>query len=48
MNEDGLNGLLKDKFEIGGEVVWPLGLWAAKLLLPTNPRLDAGISFILS
>lgn len=43
MNDDGLHGLLKDKFEIGGEVsvaAGPLGRTAAAT---TNPRMDAGI-----
>src|ERR1051326_318542 len=43
MNESGLNGLLKHKFELGGEVgaaSGPVGRGAAA---STNPRLDAGI-----
>ena len=43
MNEDGLKGLLEDKFELGGEagiVAGPIGREAAA---STNPTLDAGI-----
>jgi lipid-binding SYLF domain-containing protein len=43
MNDDGVKGLLKDKFELGGEagvVAGPVGREAAA---STNPRLDAGI-----
>jgi len=43
MNEEGLKGLLKDKFELGGEagvVAGPVGREAAA---STNPRLNAGI-----
>jgi lipid-binding SYLF domain-containing protein len=43
MNEDGVKGLLEDKFEIGGEagvVAGPVGREAAA---STNPTLDAGI-----
>lgn len=43
MNEDGVKGLLEDKFEIGGEagiVAGPIGREAAA---STNPTLDAGI-----
>ncbi len=43
MNEDGVKGLLEDKFEMGGEagvVAGPVGREAAA---STNPTLDAGI-----
>jgi len=43
MNEDGVKGLLEDKFELGGEagvVAGPIGREAAA---STNPTLDAGI-----
>ncbi|HET6890393.1 MAG TPA: lipid-binding SYLF domain-containing protein [Pyrinomonadaceae bacterium] len=43
MNEDGIKGLLEDKFELGGEagiVAGPIGREAAA---STNPTLDAGI-----
>ena len=43
MNEDGIKGLLEDKFELGGEagiVAGPVGREAAA---STNPTLDAGI-----
>jgi lipid-binding SYLF domain-containing protein len=43
MNEDGVNGLLKDKFEFGGEAgvaAGPVGRTAAA---STNARLQAGI-----
>jgi len=43
MNEDGLNGLLKDKFEIGGEVGVAAGPVGREASASTNPRLDAGI-----
>ena len=43
MNEDGLNGLLKDKFEIGGEVGVAAGPVGREAAASTNPRLDAGI-----
>ena len=43
MNDDGVKGLLEDKFELGGEagvVAGPVGREAAA---STNPTLDAGI-----
>src|SRR5439155_9019698 len=43
MNQDGLNGLLKDKFEIGGEVGVAAGRVGREAAASTNPRLDAGI-----
>jgi len=43
MNEEGLNGLLKDKFELGGEVSVAAGPVGREAAASTNPRLDAGI-----
>jgi lipid-binding SYLF domain-containing protein len=43
MNEEGLNGLLKDKFEIGGEVGVAAGPVGREAAASTNLRLDAGI-----
>ena len=43
MNEAGLNGLLKDKFEIGGEVGVAAGPVGREAAASTNPRMDAGI-----
>src|SRR6266478_224857 len=43
MNEAGLNGLLKDKFELGGEVSVAAGPVGREAAASTNPRLDAGI-----
>ena len=43
MNESGLNGLLKDKFEIGGEVGVAAGPVGREAAASTNPRMDAGI-----
>lgn len=43
MNESGLNGLLKDKFELGGEVSIAAGPIGREASASTNPRLDAGI-----
>ncbi len=43
MNPDGLNGLLKDKFEIGGEASVAAGPVGREAAASTNPRLDAGI-----
>src|SRR6185295_17274664 len=43
VNQDGLNGLLKDKFEIGGEVGVAAGPVGREAAASTNPRLDAGI-----
>ena len=43
MNESGLNGLLKDKFELGGEASIAAGPVGREASAATNPRLDAGI-----
>ncbi|HEU0252719.1 MAG TPA: lipid-binding SYLF domain-containing protein [Pyrinomonadaceae bacterium] len=43
MNPDGLNGLLKDKFELGGEASVAAGPVGREAAASTNPRLDAGI-----
>jgi lipid-binding SYLF domain-containing protein len=43
MNEDGVNGLLKDKFEIGGEVGVAAGPVGREAAASTNLTLDAGI-----
>lgn len=43
MNQEGLNGLLKDKFEMGGEVGVAAGPVGREAAASTNPRLDAGI-----
>lgn len=43
MNEDGVNGLLKDKFEMGGEVGVAAGPVGREAAASTNLRLDAGI-----
>lgn len=43
MNDAGLNGLLKDKFEIGGEVGVAAGPVGREAAASTNPRLNAGI-----
>jgi lipid-binding SYLF domain-containing protein len=43
MNQDGLNGLLKDKFEIGGEVGVAAGPVGREAAASTNLRLAAGI-----
>jgi len=43
MNEEGLNGLLKDKFELGGEVSVAAGPVGREAAASTNPRLNAGI-----
>jgi lipid-binding SYLF domain-containing protein len=43
MNEAGLNGLLKDKFEVGGEVGVAAGPVGREAAASTNLRLDAGI-----
>lgn len=43
MNQDGINGLLKDKFELGAEVGVAAGPVGRELAASTNPRLDAGI-----
>lgn len=43
MNQDGLNGLLKDKFELGGEASIAAGPVGREAAASTNLRLDAGI-----
>lgn len=43
MNQSGLNGLLKDKFEMGGEVGVAAGPVGREAAASTNLRLDAGI-----
>ncbi|MCU1266603.1 MAG: hypothetical protein JWM21_2921 [Acidobacteria bacterium] len=43
MNDAGLNGLLKDKFEIGGEVGVAAGPVGREAAASTNATLDAGI-----
>jgi len=43
MNEDGLKGLLEDKFELGGEVGIVAGPVGREAAASTNTRLDAGI-----
>ncbi len=43
MNEAGLNGLLKDKFEMGGEVGVAAGPVGREAAASTSLRLDAGI-----
>lgn len=43
MNPSGLEGLLKDKFELGGEAGVAAGPVGREAAASTNPRLDAGI-----
>lgn len=43
MNPDGIEGLLGDKFEIGGEAGVAAGPVGREAAASTNPRLDAGI-----
>ena len=43
MNVDGINGLLKDKFELGGEAGVAAGPVGREASAATNPRLNAGI-----
>lgn len=43
MNESGLDGLLKDKFELGGEASIAAGPIGREASASTNPRLQAGI-----
>jgi lipid-binding SYLF domain-containing protein len=43
MNQSGLDGLLKDKFELGGEAGIAAGPVGREASASTNPRLDAGI-----
>ena len=43
MNNDGIEGLLKDKFELGGEAGVAAGPLGREAAAATNPRLNAGI-----
>src|SRR6267142_3019077 len=43
MNEDGIHGLLKDKFELGGEVSVAAGPVGREAAASTNLTLDSGI-----
>ena len=43
MNPSGLEGLLKDKFELGGEASIAAGPVGREAAASTNPRLEAGI-----
>lgn len=43
MNNEGVTGLLKDKFEVGGEIGVAAGPVGREAAASTNPRLDAGI-----
>jgi SH3 domain-containing YSC84-like protein 1 len=43
MNQDGVNGFLKDKFELGGEAGVAAGPVGREAAASTNLRLDAGI-----
>ncbi|HKY43999.1 MAG TPA: lipid-binding SYLF domain-containing protein [Pyrinomonadaceae bacterium] len=43
MNPSGLDGLLKDKFELGGEAGIAAGPVGREAAASTNPRMDAGI-----
>ena len=43
MNPSGVEGLLNDKFEVGGEVGVAAGPVGREAAASTNPRLDAGI-----
>jgi SH3 domain-containing YSC84-like protein 1 len=43
MNQEGLEGLLEDKFELGGEIGVAAGPVGREAAASTNPRLDAGI-----
>jgi len=43
MNQDGIEGLLKDKFELGGEAGVAAGPVGREAAAATSPRLDAGI-----
>ncbi|MCA1557614.1 MAG: lipid-binding SYLF domain-containing protein, partial [Acidobacteria bacterium] len=43
MNQDGLRGLLEDKFELGGEAGVAAGPYGREAAASTNPTLDAGI-----
>ena len=43
MNQSGLDGLLKDTFELGGEAAIAAGPVGREAAASTNPRMDAGI-----
>lgn len=43
MNEEGLKGLLEDKFELGGEAGVAAGPYGREASAATNPTIDAGI-----
>jgi SH3 domain-containing YSC84-like protein 1 len=43
MNEEGLRGLMEDKFELGGEAGIAAGPYGREAAASTNPTLDAGI-----
>ena len=43
MNQDGIDGLLKDKFELGGEAGVAAGPIGREASASTSPRLDTGI-----
>lgn len=43
MNEEGLRGLMEDKFELGGEAGVAAGPYGREASASTNPTLDAGI-----
>jgi len=43
MNQEGVSGLLKDKFELGGEAGVAAGPIGREAAASTSPRLDAGI-----
>jgi len=43
MNDDGVEGLLKDKFELGGEAGVAAGPVGREASASTNPHLSAGI-----
>jgi lipid-binding SYLF domain-containing protein len=43
MNQDGIDGLLKDKFELGGEAGVAAGPVGREAAASTSPRLDTGI-----
>ena len=43
MNDDGVKGLLEDKFELGGEAGVVAGPVGREIAASTNPTLDAGI-----
>ena len=43
MNDEGIKGLLEDKFELGGEVGIAAGPVGREIAASTSPRLEAGI-----